>query len=380
MNSKERMLYAILNKKPDMVPVAPDISNMIPAKMSGRPFWDIYFYNNPPLWKAYLNALDYFKFDGWFIYGSIELKYENLIEEEKRIIKKDEEKIEVEYFYRTPEGSLHTIIVYPKDNPPWVKEHLIKNFKEDFKKIKYFSPSYYTSYTGFSDKEFLKMKNELGDNGVIGIGIPTPGFHIWQGNFEGGLLGLSYAYYDYPELFDEWAEIQHKDIINFTEYVIKAKPDFILTGGSGAITLASPSLFRKYSLPTIKVISEMANKEKIPVMIHCCGKERALVEMCYNETLVNCINPLEEPPMGDCYLSDIKKNFGDKISLMGNINTTFMLKAKPEEVERVCKKAIDDAGENGGFILSTGDQLGRDTPEENIFKMIEVARKYGKYF
>jgi len=133
--------------------------------------------------KAYLNALDYFKFDGWFIYGSIELKYENLIEEEKRIIKKDEEKIEVEYFYLTPEGSLHTIIVYPKDNPPWVKEHLIKNFKEDFKKIKYFSPSYYTSYTGFSDKEFLKMKNELGDNGVIGIGIPTPDFHIWQGNF-----------------------------------------------------------------------------------------------------------------------------------------------------------------------------------------------------
>jgi len=38
------MLYAILNKKPDMIPVAPDISNMIPAKMSGRPFWDIYFY------------------------------------------------------------------------------------------------------------------------------------------------------------------------------------------------------------------------------------------------------------------------------------------------------------------------------------------------
>jgi len=26
------MLYAILNKKPDMIPVAPDISNMIPAK------------------------------------------------------------------------------------------------------------------------------------------------------------------------------------------------------------------------------------------------------------------------------------------------------------------------------------------------------------
>ncbi|MEM2715867.1 MAG: uroporphyrinogen decarboxylase family protein, partial [Candidatus Thermoplasmatota archaeon] len=141
----------------------------------------------------------------------------------------------------------------------------------------------------------------------------------------------------------------------------------------------SPFLFKKYSLPTIKIISEMANKENIPVMIHCCGKEKDLVEMCYNETLVNCINPLEEPPMGDCNLKEIKEKYGDKISLMGNISTTFMLFAKPDQVEEVCKKAIDDAGKNGGFILSTGDQLGRDTPEENIFKMIEVARNYGRY-
>lgn len=48
-------------------------------------------------------------------------------------------------------------------------------------------------------------------------------------------------------------------------------------------------------------------------------------------------------------------------------------------IEKASRKAIDDAGEGGGFILSTGDQCGRDTPEENIFKMIEVARDYGKY-
>ncbi|MGC8976367.1 MAG: hypothetical protein ACP5OB_01910 [Candidatus Ratteibacteria bacterium] len=176
MSSKERMLYAIWNKKPDMVPVAPDISNMIPAKLTKKPFWDIYFYNNPPLWEAYLDALSYFKFDGWFIYGFIELKYDNVIKEEKRIIFKDEEKIEVEYIYHTPKGSLHTIVIYPKDNPPWVKEHMIKNFKEDFEKIKYFSPSYYTSFSGFDDKELKKMRDRLGDKGILGISVPCPVF------------------------------------------------------------------------------------------------------------------------------------------------------------------------------------------------------------
>jgi len=65
---------------------------------------------------------------------------------------------------------------------------------------------------------------------------------------------------------------------------------------------------------------------------------------------------------------------------MGNIHTTeVMLMGSVEEVERVAKKCIDDAAEGGGFILSTGDQCGRDTPDENIFKLVEVARTYGKY-
>ena len=40
---------------------------------------------------------------------------------------------------------------------------------------------------------------------------------------------------------------------------------------------------------------------------------------------------------------------------------------------------VNDAAEGGRFILSTGDQCGRDTPDENLFAMIETARTYGKY-
>ncbi|MCS7179906.1 MAG: hypothetical protein NZ891_00935 [bacterium] len=78
------MLTAIWNKKPDMIPVAPDMSNIIQAKLTKKPFYDIYFYQNPPLWEAYLEALSYFKFDGWFIYGTIELKYKNMIKEKRK--------------------------------------------------------------------------------------------------------------------------------------------------------------------------------------------------------------------------------------------------------------------------------------------------------
>ena len=41
-------------------PAAPDMSNYIPAKRTGLPFWDIYFFGKIPLWRAYLEAADHF--------------------------------------------------------------------------------------------------------------------------------------------------------------------------------------------------------------------------------------------------------------------------------------------------------------------------------
>jgi uroporphyrinogen decarboxylase len=66
--------------------------------------------------------------------------------------------------------------------------------------------------------------------------------------------------------------------------------------------------------------------------------------------------------------------------MKGNLNTfEFMLRATPEQVEEKAKHLIDDCAADGGFILSTGDQCGRDTPDANLFKLVEVAREYGRY-
>ncbi len=42
MNSRERLLAVLRREIPDCVPVAPDFSNMIPARRTGKPFWDLY--------------------------------------------------------------------------------------------------------------------------------------------------------------------------------------------------------------------------------------------------------------------------------------------------------------------------------------------------
>jgi len=83
--------------------------------------------------------------------------------------------------------------------------------------------------------------------------------------------------------------------------------------------------------------------------------------------------------MGDCVLSEIKRLYGDKIVLKGNLHTTQEMLGSAQDVVHASNKTIDNVAEGGRFILSTGDQCGRDTPDENIHAMVEAARAYGCY-
>lgn len=76
-------MTVLKGQTPDCVPVCPDISNMVPARLTGKPFWEIYVYQNPPLWKAYIEAAKYFDIDGGFelcdfgdLFGDVEQKWE----------------------------------------------------------------------------------------------------------------------------------------------------------------------------------------------------------------------------------------------------------------------------------------------------------------
>ncbi|MEN6355534.1 MAG: uroporphyrinogen decarboxylase family protein [Armatimonadota bacterium] len=376
MTPKERMLIAMQNGKPDHVPCAPDISTMIPMRLLGKPFWETEMEWNPPLWKAYVEAIKYFGIDGWFTYGDLSLRCDDKNKYEQKVVSRDNERIVTAYKCETPAGVLTSETTFFVADSASPTEKPIKDIKQDFDKLRYLYPDILDSDT----TRLEEMRAELGDLGALGVPISYPGFQIWFTLVQSGLEGLTYAYMDHPDLIEEWRVMEEKRSLRMMELALDAKPDFILLAGSGSITLQSPTIFRELCVPTIKKMTAMAKQAGIPTMIHSCGKERVLIEILAEESDLNCVNPLEIPPMGDCELAEIKRDFGHRFALMGNIHTTdVMLNGSVEDVERVARKCIDDAAEGGGFILSTGDQCGRDTPDENIFKLVEVCKSYGRY-
>ncbi|MFH2068446.1 MAG: uroporphyrinogen decarboxylase family protein [Candidatus Omnitrophota bacterium] len=368
------------NGQPDMVPVAPDTSNMIPCKLTGKPFWDIYLYQDPPLWKAYIDTVKYFGFDGWLpsIPNIFEKEEPSGCKKETVVVFRSEERIITrEYTEKEKNGKEWSplITVYYRSDPPTILAASKLGMEE--------SPRKYEPIEGIKeqkkDLELLKeIKGYMGNKGVVGIHAAVP-------SLDNPEVPGSYSVYDYYDRCDEVKKHMEKageETIKRLGKILSSpvRPDFIFTGASGLLIFNTPAIFRDLGLSTLKKITKMCKEAGIPSQIHCCGPERALVEMCAEETDLSSINPLEIPPMGDCNLKEIKERFGKKISFMGNLHTTkVMLKGTTKAVAEAARKAMDDAAKGGGFILSTGDQCGRDTPEENIFKMIDTAKTYGKY-
>jgi uroporphyrinogen decarboxylase len=386
MTARERMITAIKNKRPDRVPVAPDISTMIPARLTGKPWFEVFVNNNPPLWKAYIEAVKHFGIDGWFIYGNMQFKgpaasaagvlgksHSSPI----RYSRKSDERWVIGYQGRRGGHEYTYEVTYYIADSPTMTEKPIKDLEADWELVK----QWYAPPVSYAPSLLREQRKELGELGAFGVSLVYPGIHFWvSADFKGGLEKLTYDYYDKHELILELRDMHERRLLKEMEMTLDEKPDFILLGGSGTITMQGPKLARELALPAIQKATRMAKEAGVPTMLHSCGKERALVQMLYEETDLNCVNPLEVPPQGDCALAEVKQAVGDKLALMGNLHTTsVMLMGSYDDVYKASREAIEAAGEGGGFILSTGDQCGRDTPDENIQAMIDAAHDYGQY-
>jgi len=377
MTPRERLLTVLAGGVPDCVPISPDFSNMLPCRLTGKPFWDIYLYNDPPLWQAYIDCANHFDVDAFFEAYYVDLFGDRQPEAhgwERYIIVREARRI-VTQLSRVEDGKRvwhPTADVFRVADSPGYRVPLEKLGLPP-------EPKHYEPVEGVKPDlvgpdVVGRMKELLGDRGIVGIGLA-------------GTLALHnpeeiYRYYDNPDKHEEWAQRRIDAVEERFEKLMAfpVKPDFFLCGGSGTLIFQTVEIFRQLALPAVKRAIELATSVGIPTHVHSCGPEKALVKIMAEETDLTIIDPLEEPPLGDCDLAEIKRLYGDKVMLKGNLSTTgVMLKGSADDVRAAARKCIDAAAEGGGFILSTGDQLSRDTPDENMHAMIETAREYGQY-
>jgi uroporphyrinogen decarboxylase len=378
MTSRERLEIVLNRGIPDCVPVAPDFSNMIPARRTGKPFWDLYLYQDPPIWEAYIDTARYFDIDA-VMDGYFPIRYPSdhnpdEPEWERFIVFRGEDRIITQRSFKEngKRSWSDSVDVYYVADPP---TEGVRPASLNLPQV----PRTYEPLEGVKEVDtspggLERVMQLMGDQGMVGIELISSRALT--------TVEAIYDYYAHPELHEQWAleridqvERRFRDIME-----MKVKPDFICVGGSGTLVFQTMDIFKQLSYPAVKRGIELASEAGFPTHIHSCGPEKELVKLMAEETDLTVIDPLEIPPMGDCQLAELKKLYGDKIVLKGNLHTTnVMLHQDVKVVIEASKRAIDDAAAGGGFILSTGDQCGRDTPDANLVAMVETARNYGRY-
>jgi uroporphyrinogen decarboxylase len=123
------------------------------------------------------------------------------------------------------------------------------------------------------------------------------------------------------------------------------------------------------------LIKEMTQAK---VIYHCDGAIYPIIQD-FIEIGVDVLNPVQVSAKGiDTNL--LKREFGDRISFWGGIDTSYVLpKGTPEEVKNEVHKRINDLRKGGGFVLAPVHNILDEVPPENIVTMYQIAVESGKY-
>lgn len=147
--------------------------------------------------------------------------------------------------------------------------------------------------------------------------------------------------------------------------------------GSGL--MFSGEWMKKHLFPRIKrSIMAPLKKKGIKFIFHSDGNMYPILDYLVDELRIDAFNPIE--PAAGMDIGVVKEKYGDKITLIGNIDCSHLLPTgTPKEVIAVTKKTIDIAAPGGGFLIGSSSELHDSVPIENALALHQTAEKYGRY-
>lgn len=223
----------------------------------------------------------------------------------------------------------------------------------------------------------IALKKSKENNIAVFGQIRGPFTPAW---FLFGFTNFSYLIFDDPELIDEVMEATTSFYIKAAKMMADEGVDAVWFAddyGSTSAPLISPDSFKKHVIPQLtRMIKELESKN-IPVIMHSDGNLNKLLPYIA-ETGIYGYHPMERN--AGMKIEELKKLYGNKITLIGNVNNkTVLVSGSKEEVISQTRECLEIGSPGGRYILGSDHSLHDDIPNENVFAMFETAKKYGEY-
>jgi len=193
-----------------------------------------------------------------------------------------------------------------------------------------------------------------------------------------GYQGLSYALYDQPDLVEAVFNRVGENLLGFYKRVVGLKN---LCGffqgddwGFKTSTLVSPEILRKYVIPWHKKIAEVAHKNGLLYLFHCCGNIESVMEDVINEIKADAKHSFEDSIMP---VAEFKKKYGRRIAVLGGIDVDVLARSSEEELRRYVREVLKACMPGGRYCLGSGNSVANYVPVENYLIMLEEGLNWG---
>lgn len=367
MTPKQRMLDAYRGVPNDRPPVAPEFWYYYPAKVLGL---DMIEFGKRPFHLALKTTFEKFGCEGWGIAGiTVPNPAVTTTRAESR---PTPDQVLTRVAHQTPHGTLTSARIRDRHEPAWTTERPIKDFARDL-------PAYEALTLGGDPANadlpgLVRAWKEVGESYLLEGYLGVPFFDYFGEAREGG---LEQAIFDCLEHEDRLRGLQER----YDDWICrlartactKTKVESFFLGCSWSCnSLIGPAMWRQWAKPTIQAVGRELHRHGRLLHVHIHGKCRdTLAE--FAELEADCICPFERPPGGDITdLREVARLLDGQVTMNGNIHTVeTLIRGTPADVRREVREVLDAFAGNPRVIVGTGDQVGRETPEENLRTLIE---------
>ncbi|HEY3379327.1 MAG TPA: uroporphyrinogen decarboxylase family protein [Armatimonadota bacterium] len=266
------------------------------------------------------------------------------------IVKETREILNSEWFeevttYQTPAGEISSIFMRNYlGKPGYEKKYLIESV-EDAKRWLSLPEDDLPGVATFPAR-----RAQAGDRGMVFAAIDEP---MGRVNLLMGSELWGIWLYDERDLLHELvAKAARRDYAVAKHFVEQGVgPLFGWVGPEVCIPpLASPRDFDEFVTQYDKPIIDLIHNAGGLVWVHCHGDMDPVLER-FADMGVDCLNPLEPPPIGRLTLADAKRRVGNRMTLEGGFEVGDLELNTPEEITATVAEIMEMGKPGGRYIM-----------------------------
>ncbi len=143
----------------------------------------------------------------------------------------------------------------------------------------------------------------------------------------------------------------------------------------GTGPMISPQAFRDHVFPWYGEMAKRCHAKDRIFFLHSDGDLSALMDDLIDMGL-DVLQPIDPTCMD---IAAVKRQWGDRLALVGNVSNELLRSGQPSEVEARVKELLSQVAPGGGYGLGSGNSVPAWSKFENYQAMRQTCLKYGAY-